>query len=114
MAVDFPAPEKPVITTRSVSAELRMSASSGVSSSMRPAGRRSPSPLDRETLMRVIVPTCADARVNRRSMAGLVELRVDVARDLAGQSRDRLQLLTARRQERLWRAEVLQQGPLAR
>ncbi len=39
MAVDFPAPEKPVITTRSVSAELRASAGGGVSPSVRSAGR---------------------------------------------------------------------------
>ena len=103
------------MTTRSVSAELRTSACAGVSSSIRAAGCGGPRAPWAGRRSWLIVPTRADARVNEACQwPGLVELRVEVARDLAGQARHRLQLLAARRQERLRRAEVLQQRALAR
>src|SRR5262249_30351680 len=45
--------------------------------------------------------------------SGPVELLVDVARNLAGDTGDRLEFLAAGRKEPLGRAEVLEQGALA-
>src|SRR4051812_38216978 len=47
-------------------------------------------------------------------LADLVNVVVYFARDLARQPGHRLELLAARLQEALWRAEVLEQQPLAR
>src|SRR2546429_6300985 len=86
MAVDLPAPEKPVITTKS----RRREEISGRSAL--PAARRSsPARSGRSGLMTAIapiVPTRADAR----GSSGAVQMAVQLAPDLRRQAGHRLQL----------------------
>src|SRR6266566_9558457 len=112
MAVDLPAPEKPVITTKS----CRRDSTATLSDLL--AGRRSPPPRSgRRGLMTPIVlilPASPDARGRRRGCSpGTVQVAVQLACDLAGEAGHGLQLLTRGRRDRLGRAEVSQQRALA-
>src|ERR687893_317060 len=109
MAVDFPAPEKPVMTTRSSNRET----GSGRSSSGRARSRRGRRSDPSSVLIGLGVASSSGITVMGASLARPVQERVDLAGGLRGQAGDGFQLLPARGQERLGRAEVSKQRALA-
>src|SRR5579859_5588782 len=117
MAVDLPAPEKPVITTRSCSREVT-TGWEGTSGCEVAGTRRSPPRNGRRGRLiiatRTLWPPSRTSPGLRSDSPRPVKVAIQLPRDLGRQPRHRLQLLDGGRHHRLGRAEVAQQSTLAR